>query len=124
MKIKIILSTLLLGGLITGCYYDIVKPEDPNKPAATVSFSGDLQPLFNENCTTSGCHDGSSHDPALIEGESYNALKAGGFINTAIPEQSIIYIELNTGAMPTTGKLPSSDIQMVLNWIKQGAQNN
>ena len=124
MKVKIILVMILLGGLIAGCYYDVVTPADPNKPPENVSFSGDLQPLFNENCTASGCHDGASHEPSLIPEESYNSLIGGGFVNTTIPTESILYKELNSGAMPTTGKLPASDIQKVLDWIKLGAQNN
>jgi len=121
MKLKIFLAVVFAGSLMAGCYYDIVKPIDPNQP---VSYSGDLQPLWNANCTTTGCHDGSSHEPALIPDVSYNSLISGGFVNTQIPTESILYKELSTGAMPTTGKLPASDIQKVLHWIELGAPNN
>jgi hypothetical protein len=123
MKLKIFSVIILLVGLITGCYYDVLKPADPHAPPQTVSFSGDLQPIFNSNCTTSGCHDGA-HEPTLTPDKSYNSLISGGFVNTAIPSESILYQELNGGSMPPTGKLPSSDIQLVLDWIKTGAPNN
>ena len=123
MKSKIFLVIILLFGLITGCYYDVVKPADPNAPPQQVSYSGDLQPIWDASCAKSGCHDGA-HDPLLTPAESYNALMAGGFVNTAIPNESILYQELSSGSMPPTGKLPSSDIQMVLDWIKNGAPNN
>ena len=123
MKLKILSLVILLAGLITGCYYDVVKPADPNAPAQQVSYSGDLQPIWDASCAKSGCHDGA-HDPLLTPAESYNALMAGGFVNTAIPNESILYQELSSGSMPPTGKLPSSDIQMVLDWIKNGAPNN
>jgi len=124
MKVKIFLVMILLGGFSAGCYYDIVKPADPNAPPQNVSYSGDLQPIFDANCTASGCHGADSHVPILLAEESYNSLMAGGFVNTQIPTESILYKELASGAMPTTGKLPSSQIQMVLDWIKLGAPNN
>jgi hypothetical protein len=115
---------VLFGGLITGCYYDIVTPVDPNKPPQNVSFSGDLQPLFDNNCNSSGCHDGVSHDPSLIAEESYNALTSGGFVNTTIPTESILYQVVKGGSMPPTGALSATQIQMILDWIKLGAPNN
>ena len=114
---------LMMPLVIAGCYYDIVQPVDPNAPPNYVSFSGDLQPIFDRECTTSGCHDGS-HDPNLLPGFSYNSLVNGGFVNTAIPEKSTIYTILSTGSMPPTGKLPPDEIQKVLDWIKLGAPNN
>jgi hypothetical protein len=123
MKLKILSVIILLAGLMTGCYYDIVTPPDPNAPPQAVSYSGDLQPIWDQNCTKSGCHDGA-HDPLLTPAESYNAIMAGGFVNTAIPTESILYQVLQGGSMPPTGKLPSADIQMVLDWIKNGAPNN
>ena len=123
MKSKILLTMILLVGLISGCYYDIVLPADPNAPPQDVSFSGDLQPIFDANCSSSGCH-GGGHEPTLTPDESYNSIISGGFVNKAVPTESILYQELNSGSMPPTGKLPSSDIQMVLDWIKTGAPNN
>jgi len=109
--------------LIQGCYYDIVQPIDPNKPPEFVSFSGDLQPIFDKNCNTSGCHDGA-HAPNLLPKVSYNELIHGGFVNIVLPDQSTIYKVVNSGSMPPTGKLPPDEIQMVLDWVKLGAPNN
>ena len=106
-----------------GCYYDIVEPFDPDKPPEFVSFSGDLQPIFDKSCTTSGCHDGG-HDPNLLPEFSYNAIINGGFVNLVVPDQSILYKVLQTGSMPPTGKLPPDEIQQVLDWVKLGAPNN
>jgi hypothetical protein len=124
MKSNILLAVvILLVGLTTGCYYDIVKPADPNAPPQNVSFSGDLQPIFDASCATSGCHDGA-HEPTLTPEESYNSLMSGGFVNTAIATESTLYKELASGSMPPTGKLPPDQIQMVLDWVKIGAPNN
>jgi len=124
MKVKIFLATILLAGLISGCYYDVVKPIDPNKPPQNVSYSGDVQPIFSNSCLTTGCHNAGEHLPTLAPEDSYNSLLNGGFINTTLPEQSILYIELHSGGMPPTGALSPSQTQVVLDWIKLGAPNN
>jgi hypothetical protein len=120
------LGILLLAVILPGCYKDIISPgSDPNGPPQFVSFSGDLIPLFNKSCNMSGCHDAvPSHAPSLVPDKAYNALINGGFVNTAIPTESVIYIETKSGAMPPTGALPASDTQKILDWIRNGAPNN
>ncbi len=123
MKVKIFLAVVLVGSFITGCYYDVIKPVDLNKPPQNVSFSGDLQPIFDENCNSSDCH-GGNHQPSLTPENAYGSLRSGGFINTTIPTESILYKVLKSGEMPPTGALPSSDVQKILDWIRLGAPNN
>lgn len=125
MKIKIFiilgLAAILTG--ITGCYKDVIYPDfDPNAP---ISFSGDLVPIFEKSCASSGCHDAvPAHSPALTPDKAYNAIVNGGYINTLAPEQSIIYLEVKSGSMPPSGGLKPTDAQKILNWIKGGAPNN
>lgn len=125
MKLKIFLVVIMLVNLITGCYYDVVKPADTSAPPQFVSFSGDLQPIFDQSCNKSGCHDGIAHDPDLRAGTSYNALMSGGFVNTIIPTESVLYQEVKSGSMPL-GSAPLSvdDTQKILDWIRNGAPNN
>ena len=115
----------LVVSLITGCYYDVVTPANTNAPPQFVSFSGDLQPIFDLNCNKQGCHDGVAHDPDLTPNNSYNALVNGGFVNTTIPDQSILYTEVKSGSMPIGGSpLSAGDVQKILDWIRNGAPNN
>lgn len=124
-KILIALAIILIGTTLGGCYKDIISPgQDPNGPPQNVSFSGDLVPLFNANCALSGCHDGTAHSPALTSDKAYNALINGGFVNTVVPTNSIVYGEVKSGSMPPTGALKASDIQKILDWIRNGAPNN
>jgi|SRR5436190_4462602 len=119
-----LISVLLITGL-SGCYKDIISPgQDPNGPPQQVSFSGDLIPIFTANCALSGCHDGSSHDPALTSDLAYDAIVQGGFIDVAVPTNSILYGEVKSGSMPPTGALKASDVQKILDWIRNGAPNN
>jgi hypothetical protein len=127
MKHKFLLAVSLLSIFaLTGCYKDVLSPgQDPNAPPQDVSFSGDIQPIFNANCVTSGCHDDKpAHNPTLVAGRSYNALVSGGFVDTTVPTNSILYNEVKSGAMPPTGALKQSQVQMILDWIRLGAPNN
>jgi hypothetical protein len=125
-KILIPMAVVLLVVGITGCYKDILSPgNDPTAPPQAVSFSGDLIPLFVANCATSGCHDVvPGHSPSLTAAKAYNALVSGGFINTIVPTSSILYAEVKSGNMPPSGALTTSDIQKILDWIRNGAPNN
>ena len=126
MKHKFLLVSLLSIFALTGCYKDVLSPgQDPNAPPQDVSFSGDIQPIFNANCTTSGCHDDKpAHSPSLVPGKSYNSLVSGGYVDTTVPTNSILYNEVHSGGMPPTGALKQSQVQMILDWIRNGAPNN
>ncbi|MDP9229270.1 MAG: cytochrome c [Bacteroidota bacterium] len=125
-KILIRMAIVVLVTGFTGCYKDILSPgQDPTAPPQAVSFSGDLVPLFETNCATSGCHDGvPGHKPSLTAANAYNAITSGGYINTIVPGNSIIYGAVKSGSMPPSGALKPADIQKILDWIRNGAPNN
>lgn len=124
-RITILISLVILLVGFSGCYKDILSPgQDPTAPPQDVSLSGDLQPIFTASCALAGCHDGSSHNPALTAEHSYSAIIAGGFVNTVVPASSILYGEVKSGAMPPTGALKPSDVQKILDWIRNGAKDN
>jgi hypothetical protein len=112
--------------IFTGCYRDVTNPgDDPNAPPQFVSFNNDLQPIFTQNCATSGCHDSKpTHAPSLVEGKAYNAVTSGGFINTAVPHSSLLYTAVKSGSMPPGGPLKNAEVVKILDWIRNGAPNN
>ena len=116
---------LLMGIGLTGCYRDVILPEatvDPDGPAQFVSFKNDLEPMLNTKCALSGCHASGDHKPYLAAGLSYMGIVNGGFVNTIIPRESILYKELN-GDMRIN--MPSAvDRQKIYDWIRNGALNN
>ena len=128
MKQKIFFSMLLflLASGFTSCYKDIISPgQDPSAPPQAVSFSGDLVPLFVTNCAGSGCHDAvPAHRPSLTPANAYNAIVNGGYIDILVPANSILYGEVKSGSMPPSGALRTSDIQKILDWVRNGAPNN
>jgi hypothetical protein len=125
-RIKILMLGIAVTIAFTGCYKDILSPgQDPSAPPQAVSFSGDLVPIFTASCALSGCHDATpAHKPSLTADKAYNAILSGGYINTLVPSSSIIYGEVKSGSMPPTGALKPSDIQKILDWIRNGAPNN
>ena len=111
-------------GLI-GCYKDVILPDvvaDPDGPPQAVSFSTELAPMFNTNCALSGCHVSGAHKPYLTPGISYQEIVNGGFVNTVIPKESILYKMIN-GEMRQY-ITSASDRQKVYDWIRNGAPNN
>jgi hypothetical protein len=109
----------------SGCYKDVIFPEataDPDAPPQPVSYKAELAPLFNSNCAIAGCHVTGAHKPFLNTDISYNQIVNGGYVNTIIPKESILYIKIN-GEMKEY--IPSAtDRQKVYDWIRNGAPNN
>lgn len=123
---------LLYAGLIlsfgiglSGCYKDVIKPDlpvDPNAPPKQVSYNNELKPLFAAKCSDVGCHISGAHKPYLTADVSYLQIVNGGFVNLALPKQSILYIQVY-GDMGE--HIPSpTDRQKVYDWIRNGAPNN
>jgi hypothetical protein len=116
---------MTVGLLLSSCYKDIIKPDlpkDPNAPPQQVNFKTELAPLFNLNCTDVGCHVTGGHHPYLTLNVSYQEIVNGGFVNIALPKESILYKQIY-GDMGS--HLPSlSDRQKVYDWIRNGAPNN
>lgn len=108
---------------LSSCYKDVISPEaDPDGPAQAVSFKEELAPVLSKNCAISGCHVSGGHKPYLATDIAYKEIVNGGFINTTIPKESILYKMIN-GEMAQY--LPSkSDRQKVYDWIRNGAPNN
>src|SRR5665647_457431 len=127
MKQLIINACLIfiMGFGLTGCYKDIILPEaavDPDAPAQAVSFKNDVSPMVNTKCALSGCHVSGAHKPYMLTGISYEQIVNGGFVNTIVPKESIIYKMIN-GEMQQY--IPSaSDRQKIYDWIRNGAPNN
>lgn len=124
---KIILYLVAVLFIATGlnaCYYDEIATFE-GLPT-NVSLKNDVQPIFDRDCTMSGCHDAiPSHDPSLVPENAYDDLRNGGYINTNDPQNSILYLSVNGGGMPA-GRAPLSenDKKIILAWITEGAKNN
>ena len=126
-RILVITATLVLtmGIMLAGCYKDVIKPElavDPDGPPQPVSYKNELAPLFNSSCALAGCHVSGAHKPYMTLDISYQQIVNGGFVNTTLPKESILYKKVY-GDMAQY--IPSSaNRQRVYDWIRNGAPNN
>lgn len=95
-----------------------------------ISYSGEIQPIFDNNCAGSGCH---IPGPALgLSLNNYIQLMQGGNSGPVVipgnPDSSIIIQRLEGTIQPQMPflqpPLPDSVIQKIRDWIEQGALDN
>ena len=125
-SILIIITTILFSIVVMiSC-----TKKSNNNEVANVSFSKDILPVFEANCAiNSSCHIGSyslNDHVNLTDSMAYNTIESRGLIVVATPAASILYNQIATGIMPKApySKLSAAQINLVLNWIQQGAKNN
>ena len=105
---------------MSSCTSDTLVPQIPS-PSQKVSFSGDIQPIFNQSCT--GCHAPGLNSPNLTAGSSYQSLMSMHLIDTVTPANSILYKKVvSPGSM--SSYCTAAQAQLILQWIKQGARDN
>lgn len=125
MKIlKPILGLVLLSLITSSCYYDTF-PENQLPIPDEVSYSEDIQPLWNQDCVS--CHQGNI-PPNLSADVSYNSLITGGYVIEFNASESVLYHSLlgieGVSLMPPSSRWPDDQIQLVEKWIDDGAENN
>ena len=88
---------IMMGIGLTSCYKDVILPDvavDPDGPALAVSFKNDLVPMLTTKCGLAGCHAPGAHKPYMdVPAKSYQEIVNGGYVNTSVPRESIIYKE-------------------------------
>ena len=111
------LSSILLTILAFSCEKYQYEPPTID-PGADVSFQDVLGIFEDNNCAA--CHPSAS-PPDLTPDNAYESLM-DGYVNTEAPEESLIYTQFEDGHVGLDTN--SIELQSILNWIKQGAQNN
>ena len=91
------------------------------------SFSADIAPILTKRCAIAKCHvvDGP-HD---IDLRTYDTLMKGGddgaIVIAGNAIESEIVEEIAEGKMPPKGApLDAAQIQLIIDWINEGAKNN
>lgn len=100
---------------IASCNKDktsIPVPEDPRQCPDTISFSGIIEPMIQQNCSTSGCHDATS------AASGYDLEGYGNISTNANAILSVIRHESGVVAMPyAQPKLNDSIIDQFDCWM-------
>jgi mono/diheme cytochrome c family protein len=114
--------------LLAGCGGQPSAPVQlpPHTPSATVRFSKDVLPIFQEKCIN--CHGGEKTSKGL-DLKTYASLMAGSqngaMIVPSDPTNSKLLQSVLSGKMPKRGPaLPSEQIQLLMDWVSAGAKNN
>ena len=119
----LILSGLFLIGLLSfqSCQYEWIEYDEIVIPD-TISFSGEIVPIFEAGCNATVCHGGGA-DPDLRADNAYPSLISGGYVNTNDPPMSSIYTSMASGGSMAV-YCTQQDADLVLAWIEQGAIDN
>ena len=91
------------------------------------SFSADISPILTNRCALPGCH--VAGGPDGIDLRTYDSLKAGGedgaIVIVGNAKESEMVEEIVEGKMPPEGPpLDAAQIQLIIDWINEGAKNN
>ncbi len=123
---------LVVAGIMFGCGSAIKElglvfddPATAGRPSP--SFSTDIAPILVKRCAIAECHvvDGP-HD---IDLRTYDTLMKGGdegaIVLVGDARESEIIEEIAEGKMPPEGPpLDAAQIQLIIDWINEGAENN
>jgi len=126
---------LIVGLILTlqACYKDVGPVEPELQIPSEVSYSRDVQPIFDAYCVS--CHP-SSGNLDLRRGYSYNNIvnvPASGYPGILVvpndPEASVLYKKIDKSGvyganMPIGRPLSTTDITIIRTWIEQGAPDN
>ena len=91
------------------------------------SFSADISPILTNRCALPGCH--VAGGPYGIDLRTYDSLKAGGedgaIVIVGNAKESEMVEEIVEGKMPPDGPpLEAAQVQLIIDWINEGAKNN
>ncbi len=109
-------------------HYDNVLFDDPTDAGrSSPSFQDDILPIFTNRCAFAGCHvaggpegvDLRTYDTVIARGRDDDTVIAGDARESELVE---VIVE---GEMPPGGPpLPAAQIQLIIDWINEGAKNN
>lgn len=94
---------------------------------AGVSFKDDIQPILAERCAVPGCH--AAPGVAGLNLSQYDTFKKGGANGPAFVagdgKGSLVVKRIDGGGMPPGGPpLNGEQVQLFIDWIAEGGENN
>ena len=141
------LAVLILLISLQACVHAPLVPPDPGPDPApdptpvdttpvvsrecdpdSVYFMQEVMPVLNSNCAMSGCHDAATAEEGIIL-DSYGNILSSGVIKAGDPFDSDLYEAITETdpdkvmPPPPNEKLNADQIEIIRQWIAQGAQN-
>ena len=101
--------------------------EEPIVEEPQVSFKDDIQPILAERCAIPGCH--AAPGAGGLDLTAYDTFKKGGNGGAAFAagngKGSIVVRRIDGGGMPPIPPpLDADQVQLFIDWIDAGAENN
>ena len=88
---------------------------------AQVDYESQIQTIFNASCTS--CHQYGSQNGLNLT--TYSGVMTGGNAGSAIVAgdhaNSLLWVKVNNGSMPPSGNLSSGQVNLIAEWIDEGA---
>jgi len=117
MKYRMLLWLMPAMIILTHCNYENEEELFGEKDCSTLpaSLTEDVIPIININCAISGCHEPGVQAPDLTKKENI------------IASASLIKTQVQTRTMPPTDSedpLSANEIQTIVCWVDNGAQEN
>lgn len=139
MTIRKLIAASLLLLLHSACKHEIPTPPAPDPFGPTVSevcdpdsiyFEQDILPLLSSSCAFSGCHSAGSAQDGVVLDSYWNIMQTAD-VTPGDPWESDLYEVLVDSDLddrmppyPDYQALSSAQINLIFQWIAQGAQNN
>lgn len=102
----------------SSCKKDKTSPATSGDCPDTISFATKIEPLIQQNCSTTGCHDAASAG-------GYNLLGHSNISANATIVLSVIKHDAGVTPMPFGGTKLADSLATQFNcWIQQGKLNN
>jgi len=77
-----------------------------------VSYADQIRPIIDTNCQISNCHGDNISIPTFAT------------YSDVVAKADDIKFRTSSGSMPPVGPLPNDQIQLIADWVDQGAPNN
>jgi len=125
-------AVMILGGADCKDSTPTGPDESPSNivfPTTDVSYSAHVQPLFNQTCALSGCHDDGPR-PNPLSLTSYDNLMFNSLqvVVRGEPDQSVLILRVEGRIAPrmplSRNALNQNQINGLRTWIAEGALNN
>ena len=106
----------------------VEQPVVEEPVVAGISFKDDIQPILAERCAVPGCHAAAGAVRGL-DLTQYDTFKKGGANGPGFiagdGKGSLVVIRIDGGGMPPIPPpLDGDQVQLFIDWIDEGAENN
>ena len=127
IRLGLLLAAFTIGAMGCGASDDDMGGVVNGETGSGVSFQSEVLPILTQRCALSGCH--VAGGPRGIDLRSYESVLQGGqrgaIVVAGNAAGSELVNQIVTGNMPPGGPpLDDAQVQLISDWINDGAENN